>query len=243
MNHEVKRTAHRAPARQQGFTIIELMLAMTFLSVLLLAIAMSVIQIATIYNKGIVTKEINQAGRALADDIRRTAAASVKIIPATDYVTNSAGGRLCLGNFSYIWNTGRALNAGDANRTIYENGSQPIALVKVPDASKIYCSLDSSGGGFAYRYVRGVDQAQAREMLPPGDHALMINKFELLTSTIVEDESIGQTLYTLNFTLGSGRISAMNADQSACLEAGNINSDLTYCTVRAFSIVLRTGNG
>lgn len=242
MNHEVKRTTRRVQTRQQGFTIIELMLAMTFLSVLLLAIAMSVIQIATIYNKGIVTKEINQASRSLADDIRRTAAASVKIIPATDYVTNSAGGRLCLGNFSYIWNTGRALATNDPNRATYQGSTQPIALVKVPDASKIYCSLNS-GGGFAYPYVRGVDQAQAREMLPPGDHALMINKFELLTSTIVEDESIGQTLYTLDFTLGSGRISAMNADQSACLDAGDVNSDLTYCTVRAFSIVLRTGNG
>ena len=70
--------------KQRGFTLIELMLAMTFISVLLLAIAMTIIQIGNIYNKGTTVKEINQAARAIADDVSRSASAASALNIDTD---------------------------------------------------------------------------------------------------------------------------------------------------------------
>src|SRR6218665_2336873 len=102
--------------RTGGFTLIELMLSMTFVSVLLLAIAMTIIQMATIYNKGMTVKEVNQTSRDISDDLKRSFSASqvfvVNTDPAidsTDYVriklgSEIVGGRLCTGTYSYIWN-------------------------------------------------------------------------------------------------------------------------------------------
>lgn len=236
MNHVDKKQ------RTQGFTLIELMLAMTFIAVLLLAIAMTIIQIGAIYNKGITLKDINQAGRSIGDDVKRTTAEAGTITRATDYYTNSAGGRLCLGTYSYIWNTAKALEGNDPNRTTYASTpTKPINFVKVSDAGKIYCAR-TGGGALTYRTIRAADTTIAQELLPAGDHALGVNLVDLPAASIVTDVTTGQTVYTFLYTLGSGKTSAMDATQSACLGPGQINSDPTYCSVQQFTIVLRTGN-
>lgn len=238
MNH----VANPITRRSDGFTLIELMLAMTFIAVLLLTIALTIIQIATIYNKGVTLKEVNQSARSINDDITRTASSAVALNLTNDLRTNSAGGRLCFGNFSYIWNTTQALSANDANLNKYEGDpNREVHLVKVPDSAKIYCSIDSSNA-LAYQAIRAVDVSKAQELLPSGDHKLGLNQFSLPTNSVVADPTTNQSLYTLMFTIGSGKISAMNADQSACLGPDNLDSDLTYCTVEQFTIVLRTGN-
>ena len=233
MNHVVKRT--------QGFTLIELMLAMTFIAILLLGIAMTIIQIGNIYNKGITVKEINQAGRSIGDDVKRTTAAAPSINLVTDYATNSAGGRFCAGNYSYIWNTAKALENNDANLTTYQSTpSKQVHFVKVPDTSKIYCA--KTGAGFTYRSIRALDTNLAQELLATGDHTLGINEFNLPLTNAVTDVTTGETIYTLNYTIGSGATSAMDSTQSACLDPSQPNSNLTYCTVQQFTLVLRTGN-
>lgn len=57
--------------RRHGFTLIELMLAMAFVSVLLLAIATIAIQAGKLYNRGLTLKSINQSGREIGDILRR----------------------------------------------------------------------------------------------------------------------------------------------------------------------------
>ena len=54
-----------------GFTLVELMLAMAFVSVLLLSVAMVAVQAGKIYNRGTVMKTVNQSGRTISDVIRR----------------------------------------------------------------------------------------------------------------------------------------------------------------------------
>lgn len=230
-------TRHR-----KGFTLIELMLAMTFISVLLLAIALTIIQIGTVYNKGIVLKEINQLGRALGDDVKRTGAASETINLSTDYVTHSAGGRLCFGTYSYVWNTTRALEQGDANITTYAVADKPsIHFVKVPDSAKMYCAK-TPGGALTYATIAPADTDIAQELLPAGDHSLGLNRLVMLPSAAVTDATTGESIYTLEYTLGAGDVSTMNEDQTACLGPDRLESDLVYCSVEQFSLVLRTGN-
>ncbi len=234
MNHVVKRTA--------GFTLIELMLAMTFISILLLAIAMTIIQIGTIYNRGMTLKEVNQASRDIADDLRRTVAAGESFTLDTDYVTNSAGGRLCNGVYSYVWNYGKAISANDINLTTYEAGSSDIPnLVKIPDPGKLYCTLASSGG-LQYKKIRAADTSTAQELLKSGDRELVVHTFNVISGSGVSDPATGQQLYTMLFTIGTSTISALTPDLTACLPPDNINSDLTYCVVQQFSLVVRAGN-
>lgn len=234
MNHVAKRS--------EGFTLIELMLAMTFIAALLLAIAMTIIQIGTIYNKGTVLKEINQSGRSIGDDVKRTAAAAPTINLTTDYVTSSAGGRLCFGTYSYVWNTAYAIEHNDSNVTKYQSApTNQIHLVKVPDIAKLYCAK-TSGGTLTYKTIRTADTPQAQELLPAGDHTLGVNQFILPATQTVSDDTTGQSLYTLNYALGSGSTNAMATDQLSCLPPGTPNSDIDYCSVQQFSLVLRAGD-
>ena len=236
MNHVVKK---------DGFTIIELMLAMSFISVLLLAIAMTVIQIGNIYNKGLTLKEVNQTSRDITSDFTKSLQSAAVISLDTDYVTTTAGGRVCLGTYSYIWNTIAGFKSNDPNLSWYGNDTghtHKLHFVKVPDSSKIYCAK-SGTGALTYRDIRAVDVPQAQELILEGDHNLNINKFALSSYSSAADSTTSEQLYTLNFTIGSGDISAMNSDQSACLNAGQAGADLAYCSVQQFSIAIRAGNG
>ena len=54
-----------------GFTIIELTLAMAFISVLLISIVLVSIQAGKMYNRGIILRGVNQAGRDIDTVMRQ----------------------------------------------------------------------------------------------------------------------------------------------------------------------------
>lgn len=225
----------------KGFTLIELMLSMSFIAVLLLAIAMTIIQIGTIYNKGIIAKDLNQTARQVSDDFSRTASQSNDLTIATDLRYNSAGGRLCFGGYSYIWNTARAIQTNDDGLTRYIGRTNIPGLVKVPDVGRIYCSV-TSVGGFVHEDIRAADANLSQELLQEGDSKLGVQQLTIIPESVVRDTTTNQVLYTLNLILGTGNYTAMNATQSACLTPGENDADPVYCTVQPFTIVLRTGS-
>lgn len=249
------------PRRSSGFTLIELMLSMTFVAVLLMAIAMTIIQIANIYNRGMTVKEVNQASRAIADDMRRGVGASeVFLVNAngTDSADSFAvrsgstvvGGRLCTGTFSYLWNIEKAVQAEEAvgakdvtlTHILSSGGTvgDPIRFVKIPDTGKKYCLKAS--GALVNKNIVDADAKIMTDLLDTGDHKLGLQRLSITTKDSVYDASTGQRLYMVNYTLGTGDTAAMNSTQSACLPPGDPNSNLTYCNVQAFSIVLRVGS-
>ncbi len=53
---------HRHDRSESGFTIVELLMAMSFIAVLLVVITLTIIQISGIYNKGLTMRAVNQSG-------------------------------------------------------------------------------------------------------------------------------------------------------------------------------------
>ena len=229
-------------ANKKGFTLIELMLAMAFLSVLLLAIALTVIQIGKIYNRGITLTEVNQAARSISDELTRGVSSSQAFSLNTNYVTTSAGGRLCLGQYSYIWNYGKALENNDQNLVGYDvpAGKDPIHFIKLPDSAGLYCA--KTNGVPTYKNIRVADTNAPIELLQTGDRTLSLHQFSMSSGTNAQDAVTGQQLYTLTFTIGTSEITALNSDQSSCLPPSDPNSDFSYCTVQQFSLVVRAGD-
>ena len=94
----MRRTKHM----NKGFTLVELMLAMAFVSGLLLAIALLTMQVVNIYTKGVTLSAVDQAGQVISREICDQLAAApqgdVKVIDETN------GGRICMGQISYVWN-------------------------------------------------------------------------------------------------------------------------------------------
>ena len=226
--------------KEQGFTLIELILAMAFLSVLLLAIAMTVIQIGNTYNRGVTLKDVNQAGRSIVSDLQRSIGESAPfpIEPGvgTHFINNSWGGRLCIGKYSYIWNYGSTLNAKnpleinkyDSNDT----SLAPINFVKVVDANSSYCWNES----------KRIDPNQSTELLTASDHNLAIQSFNITSETTALDSKTGERLYSLSFYLGTNETAALKNNGTACKNPGEDGADIAYCSVQEFDIVIRAGS-
>jgi type II secretory pathway pseudopilin PulG len=228
-------------AKQDGFTLIELVLAMAFISALLLAIALTIIQIGTTYNRGMTLKEVNQTSRSISDDLTRSLTSSEAFTLSSKYVASSTGGRLCLGQYSYLWNYARSYQ--DTNRVEYQDAATeaagPVRFVKVPDASGKYCVLQVNG---SYLDIQSTDTASTVELLKAGDRALSIHQFAISSGVNASDPVTGQQLYNVSFTIGTGNVTALTSDQSSCLPPNDPNSDFAYCTVQQFKLVVRAGD-
>lgn len=232
MIHKAKRPV------EQGFTLIELVLAMSFIAVLLLAIAMTIIQIGNIYNRGMTVKEVNQTGRALSVEFIRdfTASQEFSLDPvAQRYITTrTTGGQLCMGQYSYVWNYGKYILPNATNISKLADGTA-VRFVRVNDNGGRYC-LDAN----AYRTV--LDADTPKELLKVGDRTLSIHQFAVKSGTNAYDPGTGQRLYNVTYTIGTSDINALDATQSACKGPGIDGSDLAYCSIQQFVLVLRAGN-
>ena len=251
MNHEVN-TQH-----SKGFTIIELVLAMTLISLLLLGIAMTIVQIANIYNHGMIAKEVNQTSRSLGDELTsalRTNGSFSTDVTAHRYVGGKEwGGRLCVGQYSYIWNYGTALKSLNPNRnkfltlTASNSGlnrgavsgasTYEISFVKIPDGGGAYCT---PGGSGAYP---DVDPTKAVELLKTGNHSLALHAFSVLSTPTAQDSLSSQQLYHFSYTIGTSDLAALNDNQTKCKEPSEAGSDPNYCSVEQFTLVLRAVGG
>lgn len=246
MNHEAKN-------RTDGFTLVELLLAMTFISALLLAIAMTIVQIANIYNHGMILKEVNQSSRTISEELDGAIKGSSTFTTdpaARRYVNNQWGGRLCTGQYSYVWNYGIALSLNSSNRNLYTavngagnttvNGAttnSEISFVKVLDAAGAYCIPNGTG---AYPAVNPVG---ATELLRAGDHSLAIHSFAITSTPSAQDSLSSQALYRVSFSIGTSDINALTEDRTQCKAPNVAGADPNYCSVQQFTIVLRAVHG
>lgn len=221
---------------RSGFTIIELMLAMGFVGLLLLAIAMTTIQIGTIYDRGTTLRQVNQSGRELTDELQRSIAASSSfdVTKSADsrYREQDGGGRLCVGKYSYVWNTGKALADGTAPN-VYEGdaSSVPIRFVKVADSGALLCSDLSNN----------IVQPSATDLLDSGDRDLVVHKFDIAQTT-PSDPTTGQALYAITLTLGTNDRAELLTGDASCKPPSEGDGGEDYCAVNTFDIVARAGN-
>ncbi|MDD3035324.1 MAG: type II secretion system protein [Candidatus Saccharimonadaceae bacterium] len=257
-------------AKPSGFTIIELMLAMAFVSFLLISIAMTVIQIGNIYNRGLTLKEVNQAARTITSELQRNIASGspfkidlgtgnlyqdeypkinssyvVQINGVDDY-----GGRLCLGQYSYIWNYGEYIKLNDpAKLNVYSDSSNVIRFIKVYDPNATYCETDSNGDlvniEITYNPPIGSDNSfmEPIELLDSSDHDLALHSFKITSDyNTATDPKTGQKLYNINFVLGTNEQTAIDWNNSTCKPPNDKDSNLNYCSINEFNISARSGN-
>lgn len=225
---------------KQGFTLIELMLAMTFISILLLSITMVGIQAGRMYSRGVVLRDVNQAGRDISDMFRRDfLQANVGKINITGLrVPNNENwttGRLCLGAHSYVWNNPKYLDDPSllgANRLFKVDGN-PINLVRVVDVDGGLCKRDGSG-----KYPETVDMAKSSNLLrsiSSGDGSIGMHN---VTLEKITSDSSRESLYRLTFTLGTSKMSEIR--NSSCKAPDETDSNFEFCAINKFEMIVRT---
>lgn len=98
--------------RQDGFTIVELMIATSVFSVFLLMITLVIVQISRTYTKGIVISKTQEAARAVTSEITRAiqfGGSSLSLPPASP--TAGTVYTFCAGSQRYTFVVGRQLKA------------------------------------------------------------------------------------------------------------------------------------
>jgi len=223
--------------RSNGFTIIELMLAMGFISLLLLAIALLTLHLGTIYNQGITLREVNEAGLTVSEDIQRTIGAAAPFVinaskESNRYITSTEGGRLCVGSHTYAWNYLGNTPSGEMNKYTTPQ-SAPISLVKVADPGGRLCRAENV-------YER-INPDNANELLAVGDRNLVVYDFKISSPTSVSITA-GQTLYAVDFTIGTNGTDIVDATNKTCRPPSESSRSREYCAVNQFSIIVRAGS-
>ncbi len=251
MNHVVKKN-------QSGFTIIELTIAMGFVSAILVAIALTIIQIGGIYNRGVTLKQVNQAGRAVISELQDGISASspFSVETASDATDTTLleqdwGGAFCMGSYSYIWNNGdyidTAMSSGNyANLNIYSdvnyNGKVLEKMIphfiKIYDPSRSYCVITEG------KKINGIKLADATDLLAVGQNNLVIHDLIISTNNDTSSSVTNQQLYDITIILGTNNRDALLTQDGvlSCKPPSALDSDPTYCSVVQFHLVARAGS-
>lgn len=226
----------RRAKTSRGFTIVELSLAMTFVSVLLLAIAMTAIQAGRIYNKGLVLESVNQAGRDIGDSLRRDFAQFNALGAPSELVTWAKlsgvdrSGRLCLGGYSYAWNTPQVVSGQVSDGPIVKNGATTVNFVRVHDPAATLCDTSSVFNDVASMQPANLLDAKR------SDAVLSVHSFEVIR---LDGQPIAsEVLYKISYTIGTSELGAL--DSQRCRPPADSESNDSFCAINNFEIIVRT---
>lgn len=222
---------------KRGFTIVELTLAIAFLSILLMATLILAINAGKIYLKGVTNKTINQSGRDIQDSLRRDFLAS----SAVDIATVSSGGtlqRICLGSVSYVWNLAPTFYGSPTSQVQrYADNNHPVGLARVSDVNKNLCK-----GGFSGHLTSFTD-SQVNDLISGDGKDLALHSFSV--DRVVSNDQKG--LYRISYTIGTnetGTLEGSGASVSCKVGSAVANlSNFNFCSIKQFDMIVRVGGG
>ncbi len=230
---------------KRGFTIIELTLAMAFISVLLLSVVFIAIQTGQMYNRGIVLKSVNTAGRDIESMLRRdflqTDSRRVSGDPSEAVILTQQGGevmsgRFCLGRYSYVWNSPHVIDEGLTGSGVVTLDGEPINLARVIDENGSLC-VPLSGGG----YPDTVDASRTTTLLKTAignEVVVAVHDMEVMPVASVTDSPEG--LYRIRFTIGTSKLSEISTSDQSCKPPADDESNMEFCAINQFETIVRT---
>ena len=241
--------------RTRGFTLVELLLAMSFVSLLLMAIALTVLKMGDMYTQGLTLKEVNLAGKSVSDDMSRSIAGATELSVEDGEASGFreqkvagkvVGGRLCTGTVTYVWNFGVELQAVEAASLAnkYAGGdTRVIRLIKVVDPDRTYC-----GDG-----VVDINPDSSTDLLPEGDLQLAMQSFAI--KEVARSAASQQSMYQIAFEIGTNEQEALQSSTdgeavvgsiptitTSCKPPSDIESRQEYCAINKFEFTARVGS-
>lgn len=222
---------------EQGFTLVELMIAMVFVGILMIMVVSVLLQIVGIYNKAVALKQINEVGRQIVGDVsqlgRNGEEAAVN--------DNGKAGYLCVRQGakwrSYTWNSVGAGVGGrlpDVNDALYTLGGNPISLARsnetIDGEAEGYCVLPNPTDV-------AMDSTEVTSLLTKQVRILSVD----IVSTDPAFKKITFWVGTYNDDASSTNIPTQNATTKAWSCENKRLGD--FCAVAKFETVLYVGNG
>lgn len=242
-------------AIKRGFTIVELTIAMAFISVLLLSIVMISIQAGKMYSRGIALRSVNQSGRSIdmvmRQDFLQTNSRQISknsddtLIITTnnimDGVSKPINRRFCLGSYSYIWNTPEVIDndGGAYDESAVVLSEKPINFARVVDPNAILCEVDASGK-YLNELDTFVDGVTHLLKMPDadGEVVLAVHSLQFLPVAVIDDQP--EALYRITMTIGTSKMSEINTADQSCRPPAEGESNFEFCAINQFDTIVRT---
>lgn len=224
--------------KRRGFTLVELNLSMIFVALLLIGIAALTMHVSRLYQRGILLKDVNYIGREVMSQMR----SDIAMADPSSFqhvITPDRGGRICLGNVSYLYNTALGLQANDSQTIRKGSGASapPIALVRVNDPSRAWCMSSPLAFNIPDTSFATVSTLAATELIPRDQFAtIAVHHINLPIPTASSDKL---ALHQLSVRLGTSNLAAIDGD--TCRPPSESSSDFEACYVVDYTTVIRTG--
>jgi prepilin-type N-terminal cleavage/methylation domain-containing protein len=225
--------------KQNGFTLVELTLAMAFVAVLLMAIVVLTMQIVNIYTRGVTLRSVDRSGQVIVTELQRAINQATSdsekgfiYAPKNDGAKVVAA-RLCTGKVSYAWNTidyfrNTGTSAG-VNRYTSGPNEKDIRFIRVSDEGSRLCD-----------WTANIERSKATELLAAGDRTVVIHNFSVAAEPMIDS----QKLITATFTLGTQDGADYNTNAltgtSECKPPADNRTD--FCAINVFTFTARAGN-
>lgn len=222
----------------QGFTLIELNLAILFVAILLLAVAMTIMGVGRTYEYGVSLKAVNQTGREVVDQLRRDMAAAQPEQVSFEYT--GGVGRLCLGSVSYVYNDAQLLDAPSGEvQDQTQSGNPPITFARIEDIGGVWCLKNVLGTAYIKNHIQTGDtytEILQRDTVPMAIHSMNAVVFAEAT-----DENYPESLIHLQLVLGTNETNTL--DGAECKPPTEPGQNFSNCAVREFVTVVRVAGG
>lgn len=230
--------------KQNGYTIVELTIAIAFLSVLMIAILVLTLSAGKLYVKGDTNKTINQSSRDFSDIVRRDfLSASADTISPVITVSGGTGlesGRICLGTVTYLWNNAALLNsttgAANAARVKIYGSATPAKFVRIVNPQASYC--DKGTNGLYPMTIASTEAAREQFSGTSRDYAL----YSMTIRKIAESGE--KAMYQIKYTLGTNEAgTTQNSSEGyvQCKPDTSETANFDYCSVSDFDLLVRVG--
>lgn len=215
--------------RQDGFTLVELMLSMAFLSILLVAIALLTIQVTNIYTKGITMGAVNQSGQVIATELRdKLAQVSPDNVKLVSNGTPAAWGRLCTGETTYAWNYARTLTGvvTTPNHFGANNTDRDVRFARISDPGGVLCIQDKNG-------YPALTRANTFDLIDKEERNIAIHSLSFSNQIIGN-----QKIYAITMTVGTNNSGEFISGQTSCKPPSEGFDE--FCAVNEFDFTARS---
>ena len=198
----------------KGFTIIELMIATTVFSLVLLLCTYGLIQVSRVYYKGVTSGRVQETLRTVTDNVTRVIQFSGgTVVPPPTTTTNGTPFVFCIDDQRYSVVTDRQLVEGNPNET-----QSQISHVLVVDTFP-GCNSSSAPQDLTQAAISG------QELLSPN---MRLSKFEI--------KNISTNLYEVNIRVVYGDNDVLSSDHTSC---ANVKAGTQFCAVGELNSVVQ----
>ncbi len=197
-----------------GFTIIELMIATTVFSIVLLLCTFGLLQVSRVYYKGVTAAKVQEALRSVTDNITRIVQFSGgTVVPTPSTTTPGTPFVFCIDDQRYSVVTDRQLVETNPNQSLSQ-----IRHVLVVDTFP-GCNSSTAPQDLTQASING------QELLSPN---MRLSKFEI--------KNLSANLYEVNIRIVYGDDDLLNSGHNSC---ANVRAGTQFCAVGELNSVVQ----